>query len=73
MMMRHWMGSISLPLRRHASVVRVADTILDWIAHDRERRALAALDDRALADFGANRCDVEAQQGLSPRDIPPRR
>lgn len=54
----NWIGSMSQP-RRHAAIIRIADAILDWIAADRERLLLASLDDRALADFGANRCDVE--------------
>lgn len=54
----NWIGSIS---SHHPSVaVRMADTLLDWIARDRELRQLAALDDRALADFGGNRCTVDS-------------
>ncbi|MEW5726528.1 MAG: hypothetical protein AB1918_01750 [Pseudomonadota bacterium] len=56
----HWIGSTSQP-RRHTTIIRIADAILDWVAADRERLRLAALDDRALADFGANRCDVERE------------
>lgn len=56
----NWMDSISQP-RRHAAIIRIADAILDWLAADRERLRLAALDDRALADFAANRCDVDRE------------
>lgn len=57
MMTLNWIGSIAQP-HRQAAAVRIADAILDWLAADREKRQLAGLDDRALADFGANRCDA---------------
>jgi uncharacterized protein YjiS (DUF1127 family) len=36
----------------------------------RERRLLAALDDRALKDIGLNRADVERETSRSPLDLP---
>jgi hypothetical protein len=41
-------------------IVAVADGILDRLDGARERRVLGSFDDRALADLGLNRCDVDA-------------
>lgn len=57
MLALNWIDSIAQP-RRQPVAVRIADAILDWLAADRDKRQLAGLDDRALADFGANRCDA---------------
>jgi uncharacterized protein YjiS (DUF1127 family) len=38
----------------------VADGIVDRLDGARERRVLGSFDDRALADLGLNRCDVDA-------------
>lgn len=37
------------------------DMLLDWQERARQRRALLALDDRALQDFGASRADASAE------------
>jgi uncharacterized protein YjiS (DUF1127 family) len=37
--------------------------LLEWWQLGRQRRALAALDDRALQDIGVSRCDVERELG----------
>lgn len=54
MMTWNWMGSMH-PL------VRLADTLLDWIDRDRERHQLAALDDRAAEDVCVDRATVTAE------------
>lgn len=40
-------------------IVAVADGIVDRLDRARERRVLSGFDDRALADLGLNRCDVD--------------
>lgn len=40
-------------------IVAVVDGILDRLDRAHERSVLGSMDDRALADIGLNRCDVE--------------
>jgi len=42
---------------------RAIELLLDWWQLGRQRRALAALDDRTLQDIGLSRCDVEREVG----------
>lgn len=49
-------------------LVRLTDGWIDRIEQDRERRALAALDERVLRDLGLSRADVErALRSQGPR------
>ena len=54
----NWMDSIFAPLRINLSPGRAFDTIMVWIERTQQRRALARLDDRLLADIGRSRADV---------------
>src|SRR5262249_16030486 len=49
---RPWVGA------RHGRLVRRAPTRREWRRRSRERRMLAALNERELADFGASSADV---------------
>ena len=40
-------------------VLRAADTVINWLQRDRDRRSLQTLDDRLLRDIGVSRSDVE--------------
>ena len=42
---------------------RVRDAFSTWLGRARDRRALAALDDRALRDMGLRRYDIAAEIG----------
>ena len=42
-------------------IVRLIDRPLLWLERMRDRRTLAALDDRMLRDIGVSRSDVEAE------------
>lgn len=44
---------------------RALEIPLDWLQHDRDRRALQALDDRLLSDIGVSRGEVQ-QEVLKP-------
>lgn len=58
----NWTDSISAhAAARRDRAVRLADLLLGWIDRARERRALAGLDDRMLADIGASRAQAEAE------------
>lgn len=48
----YWMGPISTPAPIASGLVRLFDTLLDWIERSRQRRALGQLDERLLADMG---------------------
>ena len=43
------------------SLSRLADTVLNMLHRDRDRRALQRLDDRLLHDIGVSRSDVELE------------
>lgn len=62
MKMLNWTGSISIPLPPRTPVARLCDTLLEWVDRRRERRHLAHLDDRMLADIGLSRADAWAEQ-----------
>ncbi len=40
---------------------RVRNAVSTWLGRARDRRALAALDDRTLRDIGLTRCEIEAE------------
>jgi uncharacterized protein YjiS (DUF1127 family) len=40
---------------------RLAELLLDWWQLGRQRRDLAALDNRTLQDIGLSRCDIERE------------
>ncbi len=45
---------------------RVRNAFSAWLGRARDRRALAALDDRALKDVGLSRYDVSAEVAKRP-------
>ena len=53
-------GSAALP-RRGGSLARLIATLQTWRQRIRERRALAAMSQRELADFGASTADVQRE------------
>lgn len=57
----NWMDSISTLAPRPALSTRLFDSVLDWLDRARERRALARLDDRMLADIGLGRAEAWAE------------
>lgn len=57
-------SNASSPFARSAgpggtSLSRLADTVLNMLQRDRDRRALQRLDDRLLHDIGVSRGEVE--------------
>ncbi len=46
---------------RPKRLARVRNAFLTWLGRARDRRALAALDDRTLRDIGLTRCEIEAE------------
>lgn len=61
----NWMGSFLPSMGRGASFTDRIDTIITWIERAQQRRALARLDDRLLADIGLSRSQAE-QEGDKP-------
>lgn len=55
----NWIGSILTIPQLNLSPVRVIDTMMTWIERSQQRRALARLDERLLADIGVNRSQAE--------------
>lgn len=53
-----WMGSIIPSLQINIPIIRGIDATLTWIERAQQRRALARLDDRLLADIGISRVDA---------------
>jgi uncharacterized protein YjiS (DUF1127 family) len=47
-------------------LARVRNAVSAWLGRARDRRALAALDDRALKDVGLSRYDVSAEVAKRP-------
>jgi uncharacterized protein YjiS (DUF1127 family) len=47
-------------------LARVRNAVSAWMGRARDRRALAALDDRALKDVGLSRYDVSAEVAKRP-------
>lgn len=60
-----WMGSIFPSIGRGTSLADKIDIIMTWIERTQQRRALARLDDRLLADIGLSRSQAE-QEGCKP-------
>lgn len=54
----NWMGSIITIPRLNLSLIAAIDTVMAAIERTQQRRALACLDDRLLADIGLNRNDA---------------
>ena len=46
---------------RPRRLARVRNAFSTWLGRARDRRALAALDDRALRDIGLSRYDIAAE------------
>jgi uncharacterized protein YjiS (DUF1127 family) len=46
---------------RHRRFARLRDALSTWLGRARDRRALAAMDDRALRDLGLARCEISAE------------
>jgi len=44
-----------------SALVRLADTVSQWLERARGRRQLRSLDDRLLHDLGVTRADVERE------------
>ncbi len=58
----NWTDSISAQkAARTDRALRMFDLLLGWLDRTRERRALAKLDDRMLADIGLSRADSGAE------------
>lgn len=58
----NWTDSISAQAAaRKDRAVRLFDLLFGWIDRARERRALAKLDCRMLADIGVTRADAETE------------
>lgn len=47
-------------------LARIRDAVLAWLGRARDRRALAALDERTLKDIGLSRCDIAAETARRP-------
>jgi uncharacterized protein YjiS (DUF1127 family) len=45
---------------RPRPIARARHAVSSWLGRERDRRALAALDDRELKDIGLARCDIAA-------------
>lgn len=45
---------------------RVRGAFSAWLGRARDRRALAALDERTLKDIGLSRCDIAAETARRP-------
>lgn len=63
MMRLNWMGAIFPSMGKKASFVDRIDIIMTWIERAQQRRALARLDDRLLADIGVSRSQAEQEGG----------
>lgn len=61
----NWMGSFIPISTRSTPLVERIDLIMTWIERTQQRRALARLDDRLLADIGLSRAQAE-QEGCKP-------
>ena len=46
---------------RRRRFARLRDALSTWLGRARARRALAAMDDRALRDLGLTRCEISAE------------
>lgn len=57
----YWMGSISTTATGPSVMVRLFDTLLDWMERSRQRHALGQLDPRLLADMGVDRATAQAE------------
>lgn len=56
-----WMGSIIPSRNRSLPLVDRIDLIMTWIERAQQRRALARLDDRLLADIGLSHTQAEQE------------
>ncbi|MFA6022014.1 MAG: DUF1127 domain-containing protein [Rhodospirillales bacterium] len=59
----NWTGSILPSLQINIPIIRGIDAVLTWIERAQQRRALARLDDRLLADIGISRVDALREAG----------
>lgn len=57
----NWIDSIAPRLRINFSLTTVFDSIMACIERVQQRRALARLDDRLLADIGRSRAEISAE------------
>lgn len=65
MALLNWMGSFIPTSSRAIPLVERIDLILTWIERTQQRRALARLDDRMLADIGLSRTQAD-QESAKP-------
>ncbi|KAF0223951.1 MAG: hypothetical protein FD176_1549 [Rhodospirillaceae bacterium] len=65
MTLLNWMGSFIPTSSRAIPLVERIDLILTWIERTQQRRALARLDDRMLADIGLSRTQAD-QESAKP-------
>ena len=54
----NWTGSIIPSIQINIPVAQGIDAVMTWIERVQQRRALARLDDRLLADIGISRVDA---------------
>ena len=62
---------ISAALPQARRLTRPRDLLRRWASLRRERRALAALDDRLLDDVGITRAQADREAGRPPWNAPP--
>lgn len=56
-----WIGLIPLRIRINFSPTQAFDALMACIERVQQRRALARLDDRLLADIGRSRAEISAE------------
>lgn len=63
MTLLNWMGSLIPTSTAGYTLIDRIDLIMTWIERTQQRRALARLDDRLLADIGLCRAQAERESG----------